>query len=161
MSIDRITLFFFSRDMTWVKSEEQKAIDAERNDQIILELLLRQSKTKLNARNLTGKTPFTAAMEAGQVAWAEKIVQAGGNLMLTKFDGDSSLDTLALKGMVKKAKWLLERWPDMVHCRNYSDRTPIHKAKEAGRDEMIELLGVPRSGPTARVTDTHPVPPTC
>jgi hypothetical protein len=79
MSMDRITLFFFPRDMTWVKSEEQKAIDAEQNDQIILELLLRQSKTKLNARNLTGKTPFTAAMEASQIAWAEKIAQAGDN----------------------------------------------------------------------------------
>lgn len=127
-------------DETWVESEEQKAVDAERHDQIILELLLRHPKTNLNARDLAGRTPFAAAMEAGQTGWAEKIVQAGGNPMLTKFDGDSPLHTLALRGMVKEARWLLERWPDMVHCQDYSKRTPIHNAMEAGWDEMIELL---------------------
>ena len=127
-------------DVTWVESEEQKAVDAERHDQIILELLLRHPKTNLNARDLAGKTPFAAAIEAGQIGWAEKIVQAGGNPMLTKFDGDSPLHILALRGMVKEARWLLEKWPDMVYCQDCSKRTPIHNAMEAGRDEMIELL---------------------
>ncbi|ERF73123.1 hypothetical protein EPUS_09121 [Endocarpon pusillum Z07020] len=127
-------------DITWVDSEEQKAVDAERHDQIILELLLRHPKTNLNARDLTGKTPFAAAMEAGQIAWAEKIIQAGGNPMLTMFDGESPLHILALRGMGKEARWLLERWPDMVHSQDYSKRTPIHNAMEAGRDKMIELL---------------------
>lgn len=127
-------------DITWVESEEQKAVDAEQMDQIILELLLCHPKTKLNTRDLNGKTPFAVAMEAGKLAWAEKIFQAGGNPMLTKFDGDSPLHTLAMKGMVKEARWLLERWPDMVHCQNYIKRTPINKAMEAGQDEMIELL---------------------
>ncbi|KAH7317316.1 ankyrin repeat-containing domain protein [Rhexocercosporidium sp. MPI-PUGE-AT-0058] len=127
-------------DITWIESEEQKAADAERHDHIILELLLGHPKTNLNARDLTGKTPFAAAMEAGQIAWAEKIVQAGGNPMVRMFDGNSPLHCLALKGMIKEARWLLDKWPNMVHSEGYSNRTPIHNAMQAGQDEMIQIL---------------------
>ncbi|PVH90891.1 hypothetical protein DM02DRAFT_708541 [Periconia macrospinosa] len=127
-------------DITWVESEEQKAVDADRHDHIILELLLRHPKMNLNARDLTGKTPFAAAMQAGRIAWAEKIMQAGGDPMVRMFDGSSPLHCLALKGMVKEARWLLERWPDMVHSEDYSKRTPIHNAMQAGQDEMIQLF---------------------
>ncbi|MBF0499156.1 MAG: ankyrin repeat domain-containing protein [Candidatus Riflebacteria bacterium] len=107
----------------------------ETKDLRLIELFL-AAGADANARSESGSTPIHVAAYSGDLQLLEKLLTAGADVNAVDGNGLSALHLAATRDVAE----VLLRKGALSEIRDNKGRTPLHRAAENGRNEIIELL---------------------
>ena len=117
----------------------------------IADILLSETNVDVNmAHTTTGETFLHVACNNGQLDMVDMLLAAGANvnannrssgiLDIAITDGDTPLHLASIKGFDHVCEVLLQQPGIDVNCKDVLGRTPLHKACEFGRLDVVERL---------------------
>ena len=138
----------FTDERKWVygREEEIKGLGANpQNDEpnhqrVTLKLLLGQTNSEVDKRDITGFTPFLLAVLHGNILAAEVLLQAGADPTLRTFDGFSAAHVAMLSDDPTTIEFVATNWPDLLESRNILGDKPLHVSARLGHYGTLETL---------------------
>src|SRR4030043_1674919 len=101
--------------------------------------LIEENPELVNSRNSLGRFPLEMAAQTGQIDIIKFLLENGADVNLNRV-GATALHMAALYGgKTELIALLLEAGAD-INARTNNGETPLHYAKEAGHDDVVEYL---------------------
>jgi ankyrin repeat protein len=128
------------------------AVDSERRDTTILQLLLHQKGIEVNHRNNNGDTALMKAAESGNAAAVNLLIQHGADVRLVNKSGDSAAFGAAAGGYLNIMKLLIQHGAN-VRATVKRDYTQLVQAAVSNQPHVAEYLI--SSGVSAHTVDSN------
>ena len=87
-----------------------------------------------------GNTPLCLAAQAGDLAWAQQLINRGADVHHTNLDGDNALTLAATGGHLTFIEWLDNHCPQPVDHENYYAETALTLAARHGHQPLVQWL---------------------
>ena len=87
-----------------------------------------------------GNTPLCLAAQAGDLAWAQQLIDRGADVHHINLDGNNALTLAATGGHLTFIKWFDSHWPQSVNHENYYAETALTLAAHHGHQPLVQWL---------------------
>ena len=87
-----------------------------------------------------GNTPLCLAAQAGDLAWAQQLIDRGADVHHSNLDGDNALTLAAAGGHLTFIEWLDSHFRQPVDHENYHGETALTLAARHGHQPVVQRL---------------------
>ena len=87
-----------------------------------------------------GNTPLCLAAQAGDLAWAQQLIDRGADVHHSNLDGDNALTLAAAEGHLTFIEWLISHFWQPVDHENYYGETALTLAARHGHQPVVQRL---------------------
>ncbi|WP_264702196.1 ankyrin repeat domain-containing protein [Wolbachia endosymbiont (group A) of Volucella inflata] len=105
----------------------------------MVEILLKEGRTDVNARDKKGRTPLHYAAGHGHTQVVEVLLEEGADVNAQDEDKGTPLHYAAYSGHIEVVKHLIKKEADVNVVDKYG-RSPLHYAAENGYTQVVEVL---------------------